>query len=66
MAHLNDSLKQLFQELVEAVELPRAESIWALALGNREVKSLYQFQAEAITKFLEVDCAQSNLRYDSI
>ena len=66
MAHFNDSLKQLFQELVEAVEMRRAKSMWTLALGNREIQSLYQLQAEAITKALEVDRAQYNLRYDSI
>lgn len=41
-------------------------SMRALALGNTETQSLYQLQAEAITKALEVDRAQYNLRYDSI
>ena len=66
MALIKNSLNQLLQGMATAIELRRAKSMWALALGNREIQSLYQLQVEAITKALEVDRAQYNLRYDSI
>ncbi len=42
MALFNDSLKQLLQGLVGAVELRRAMSMWTLALGKRGINSPYQ------------------------